>query len=334
FFVNRDGDYMYDDLSWWDLTDTAAIMDVSLRRFSTFGFDGLEQIRLWGGGWGEILLHDGESANNVTAKLTANQSVGGQLTLSRSDGLTMANLTSSDGGRLGLTGPLGGGFLSEKIILDARTSGDISVMLPDSSINADEILDEPGTATVYNNDIFFGTSVANEDSISITVPAPGYVIVQASGYIRVSHNGTSSGLNTVRASLSRASATLDFNNFLFWTMDNGNAQVYTDNFALVLTDAVSAGTHKYYFVGHHQGGAGITSAEARDLHLTATYYPTAYGAVVASAPPPPGGDTQTSATAEGPSNSQLIDYRPIIEAKQAERIKKLEDEVRELRDMV
>jgi hypothetical protein len=42
-------------------------------QISTYGSDGLEQIRLWGAGWGEILLHDNSAANNITAQLVAHE---------------------------------------------------------------------------------------------------------------------------------------------------------------------------------------------------------------------------------------------------------------------
>ncbi len=47
----------------------------------TYGSDGLEQIRLWGSTWGELLLFDSTASNNLAASLSANNSSGGALVL-------------------------------------------------------------------------------------------------------------------------------------------------------------------------------------------------------------------------------------------------------------
>lgn len=43
----------------------------SASQISTYGSDGKEQIRLWGSSWGELLLHDNTTANDITAQLLA-----------------------------------------------------------------------------------------------------------------------------------------------------------------------------------------------------------------------------------------------------------------------
>jgi hypothetical protein len=51
-------------------------------QISTFGSDGLEQIRLWGPSWGEILLMDSSAlTNDRTVLLSAGNNTGGSLTL-------------------------------------------------------------------------------------------------------------------------------------------------------------------------------------------------------------------------------------------------------------
>ena len=42
-------------------------------QISTYGSDGLEQIRLWGPGWGELLLRDSATENNTTVQLVAHE---------------------------------------------------------------------------------------------------------------------------------------------------------------------------------------------------------------------------------------------------------------------
>lgn len=72
-------------------------------RISTYGGDGLEQIRLWGPSWGELWLHDSGVANERTVFLTANSNSGGQLFLydtNASQRATLSGLTA--GGTLTL----------------------------------------------------------------------------------------------------------------------------------------------------------------------------------------------------------------------------------------
>jgi len=52
-------------------------------RISTYGSDGQEQVRLWGVSYGEILLYDSTSNDNLTVTLSANGSGGGFLELNR-----------------------------------------------------------------------------------------------------------------------------------------------------------------------------------------------------------------------------------------------------------
>ena len=67
---------------------------------STFGSDGLEQIRLHGTSWGEILLRN-SLANNATAvSLTAQGSTGGRLTLNNTNGSSRAILEGENVGGL------------------------------------------------------------------------------------------------------------------------------------------------------------------------------------------------------------------------------------------
>ena len=80
---------------------TAAItLDGAASQISTFGSDGLEQIRLWGPGWGEILLHNSLPNNAIAVTLTAQGSTGGKLTLSNTNGSSRAILEGENTGGL------------------------------------------------------------------------------------------------------------------------------------------------------------------------------------------------------------------------------------------
>jgi hypothetical protein len=55
----------------------------SASQISTYGSDGLEQIRLWGSSYGELLLNDSSTTNHQTVRLTANGTSGGLLELNQ-----------------------------------------------------------------------------------------------------------------------------------------------------------------------------------------------------------------------------------------------------------
>jgi hypothetical protein len=69
-------------------------------QISTYGSDGLEQTRLWGGTYGELLLNN-SLANNATAvRLTAQGTTGGQLELRNTNGANRALLEGENTGGL------------------------------------------------------------------------------------------------------------------------------------------------------------------------------------------------------------------------------------------
>ena len=73
-------------------------------QISTYGDDGLEQIRLWGPSWGEMYLYDSTANNNTAVKLTANDASGGRLELYRGGtnqlGATLSAGTTTGGREL------------------------------------------------------------------------------------------------------------------------------------------------------------------------------------------------------------------------------------------
>lgn len=72
----------------------------STSQISTYGSDGLEQTRLWGVSYGELLLNN-SLANNATAvRLTAQGATGGQLELRNTNGSTRALLEGENTGGL------------------------------------------------------------------------------------------------------------------------------------------------------------------------------------------------------------------------------------------
>ena len=67
-------------------------------RISTYGSDGLEQIRLYGSGWGELWLNNSLENNATAALLSANGSLGGYLGLRNTNGQNRAFLSGANSG--------------------------------------------------------------------------------------------------------------------------------------------------------------------------------------------------------------------------------------------
>ena len=65
---------------------------------STYGSDGLEQIRLHGVSWGELILHNSLPNNATAVNLTAQGSTGGRLTLNNTNGASRAILEGENTG--------------------------------------------------------------------------------------------------------------------------------------------------------------------------------------------------------------------------------------------
>jgi hypothetical protein len=81
----------------------AITLDGATSAISTFGSDGLEQIRLHGVSWGELLLHNSLPNNAIAVNLTAQGSTGGRLTLANTNGSNRAILEGENvGGTLTL----------------------------------------------------------------------------------------------------------------------------------------------------------------------------------------------------------------------------------------
>jgi hypothetical protein len=75
-------------------------LDGANSAISTFGSDGLEQIRLHGTSWGEILLRNSLPNNATAVNLTAQGSTGGRLTLNNTNGSSRAVLEGENVGGL------------------------------------------------------------------------------------------------------------------------------------------------------------------------------------------------------------------------------------------
>jgi hypothetical protein len=224
-------------------------------QISTFGSDGLEQIRLWGEEWGELLLHDNRSGNSLTAVLSAGQNSGGLLILTDS-----------------LENPV--------ISLDAGMSGNAAVNLPVDAVSPLETSAEAGIANHVGTNFFTDLTVQNTDykidSVTITIPAGGYVDITAGCYVTANHN---TGIQTdIFVGISK---TQNIDYFVPGCVVIGIADTHPTGVVRVPGYSTriyseTAGTHTYYLVAERNSG-GTPLTNIANPSLTARYFPTAYG---------------------------------------------------------
>jgi len=199
-------------------------------------------------------------------------------------------------------------------IFDMTQSGDASVRLPPSSISANEILDEPGIAQNHVNggvSLPFAT-IVDVVSVTISLPAPGYVVVTADAEVEIPTQG-----DQVQIQITDTPGVIDGNHF-FW-VGGGVAATTLFPSSIHRTYFLPAGPHTFYFEAqsafYPTAPPGATNAT-----ITAEYFPTSYGSVVTA----PSG---TAAAARSGSNGALVDLRELelraakatAEAERAER---------------
>ena len=240
--------------------------DPGFNSFHTYGADGLEQIRLWGAGYGEIYLHDGDLSNDITVILTANGSSGGELTLTDNAGVSTIDL---HGGQTGNT----------------------SVEFPTGAIDADEMFNEPGIAHAFRFEGCTGNLASADslvDSIVVNVPTSGYLYVTATGFFRVAHtSGAGDDVPRVWVDDSKA---FTFNNFgIASVASSAPSYTYFIPWSISYVESVPSGQTIIYLSADDAGSEASTDIER--THLSAQFVPTSYGAVEATKIATSGGNT-------------------------------------------
>ncbi len=185
-------------------------------------------------------------------------------------------------------------------------SGDNSVQLPNDAINSQEILDEPGIAasymTVYQ---LVGLGVVKAvDSVTITVPSSGKIVVHATGYINSSHTKGTPDNYAVNVDTSLNTSIYASGTSSFLIPDSlpteSGAFACRQPFSCVkVFNAPSAGAHKLYLLAYQYSGDNSESF-VQSTSLVATYYPTVYGSTPVSQTPgtlSPDGGTANSGSA-------------------------------------
>jgi len=157
-------------------------------------------------------------------------------------------------------------------------SGDASVSLPNDAISSTEMSNETGvaSATMGTGHITMDGTLQILLSRSITVPAPGYVLVLANCWAEIHHaNGSWSGANF---GVSDVSTSFPSNQDVPIAIGPVAPSATYDIPASPhgLFSVGSAGTYTFYLLGQR---FYTDNVYANDIQLTLVYIPTAYGTV-------------------------------------------------------
>jgi hypothetical protein len=273
------------------------------------------------GNWGDGgYLHMADASAAWTIRLEPDIDGGGAGFFLVQGGPGSFTVNGNDGTGSASVSIVGAGSAS---YFSTSVSGDAAVQLPGSSVSAGEILDEPGIAQnhYYGSAYFYtGTSSASVDilSVSITIPAAGYIVLTADAQIGLFTPGGYAGMQITDVS----GAPEDYAHYFFvgGPAASGGVTVTAGYVPVSMHRTYyesAAGTYTFYFQGWNHANAN--AVYAWDPTLTALYAPTAYGSVTTSVTaaelPRFEQVTQTSSAGNGPGepvvSGVLVDLREL-----------------------
>lgn len=166
-----------------------------------------------------------------------------------------------------ILGTLGEGRLPQGAI----DSSEIEV----ESIGSNRLSNEPGIAHTFTQTVLLSSTMMAIDSVVITVPTGGWLLIQANGNFFKDHvASTGSTGATISLSASKISHT-DAYSARFSVVSTQPTGTYTENFFVAQVLPIGVGTTKLYLIGD-----AITSGSAvrvERAHINTIYLPTAYG---------------------------------------------------------
>ena len=253
---------------------------------------------------GVLTVHGGSAANGAI-RLQGEGTDGGSIYIDGGMGSTYVTLGPTDqsggGGRLilgknseGTTGILLEGNYNDNeepgllMIGSSRTlqlymgggSSDYSVLLPNDSINADEILDEPGVASAVDaGSGSFTGSVQSLDVRSISAPTNGYILAIGTAELGLYHTyNTSNNITSVQVGLTDGYPTVPASQDLVVSVpDRAGSGTYRQVATVHGVFPATAGLTKTVrmYAWRTMGTAGYF----RNVHITLLFIPTARGTV-------------------------------------------------------
>lgn len=167
-------------------------------------------------------------------------------------------------------------------VFDMSGAGDASVALPSDAIAAPEVLDEPGIAQGRRaGDIALTglTSMVDIVVCTLTIPAPGYIAVAANAQARFENTSVNDGnyIDYQIDETSGGSPEIDYSRRVGFASAPTISNVWWPFFALRTYYKADPGTYVFRLEG--LDGSGEGDKWAWNPVITATYFPTSYGAV-------------------------------------------------------
>ena len=233
-------------------------------QISTYGSDGLEQIRLWGSGYGELLLHNSLVNNATAVTLSANGGVGGYLSLNNSNGLARASLLGNNtGGILNLYSADG----SLGVIAYGESSGAGLVNILNTNGSTRLTLDGSGAGTGGQITLYNGAGSARMYLYGDSVGGALQYLYAADGSLGIALDGDSGGAGYIAVYNTNGSTRVSIDGFNS-TTTGGEISVY---------DASSTETLELLGAASTTLGGKITARQA-DGSVGVEIYAEAYAA--------------------------------------------------------
>ena len=187
------------------------------------------------------------------------------------------------------------------VVFDLEATENLAAQLPSSSVSAEEILDEPGLASInaHGSSSFpVPDAYGVVTSRSITAPTDGFLLVMCSLEIDLRHEGTNASY--VNAGLSLSPNVVDNNQDLTYYLPGGAANgIYLNPSTPTNVYPVSAGSHTVYLNARK---VGTTTSFIWDVQMNLVFIPTSYG-TVALAGDVDQGDQETNQSVSRPLSS-------------------------------
>lgn len=353
-YVDKTGDTITNGLFW---TLGSSAVDAYIKEGTHgganlyLGNDGRTATFLNGDNGGLLILRDQNGIGG--AQIEASSVAGGNLHLFAPDNFTRVSISAGESGDDGgSTLTLNKGIGIPVVTLDAGGTGDAAVQLPTNAISSGEMKDEPGLSNSEESSYFaFASGSATTytvDSVSISIPAAGYVIVEVGGYLNAFHtNGTTTQFyvkSDKTAGTSAMSPGVHVVRIPSAWPSTGSVAVGCPIHSSRLYSETSSGAKKYYLNIYYSSGVS-TSSNFGYWFIRATYYPTLYGTATLVANTETGGPSVMMGNppaVEMPSTKEVItveEHNARVEAALAEqrealeeRFRAIEDELRQLRE--
>jgi hypothetical protein len=230
----------------------------------------------------ELLLFTGYSIMNFyegSAKRITLEGEFGTFVLRQADGDLSLWLSGgeeqTEGGSIRLYNSDG----ASQLYLDGDRTGDGSVVLTDGSINANEMLNEPGIAYSSQSGSMSVTSSSMTDlvTVSITIPAPGYVRVTGKAVVdRYLTNPTDSGYCGAYLQIDTAAGGSPTSPYFSYAYSWLRVREGSTPFVERIFYLNNAGTYQFRLEASKYAWPGDCNVIVYERTITAVYYPTSY----------------------------------------------------------